>query len=112
MSDPRHPEYERHADGWHEWSTDTSDRRDDGVLLGKPKRLFVRCGDDLAGLIEIVEADVTSDKPEGRQLEGTPDVWLNLTGELADWLIERLQKARATNAEEEKLAASPTGAPQ
>lgn len=89
-----HPNYERHAADWHEWSTDTSERQNDGTLLGKPQRLFVRVGD--IGLIELVEAQVTSDKPEGRELDGKGEHLLMLNDDLAEWLIGALGKALTT----------------
>lgn len=82
-------DFERHSDDWHEWSTDTSDEEkpDDHI------RMFVRT--DELGLVSVTEARVTSRAPGARELEGGELLHLILNSELCDWLIDKLQKARA-----------------
>ena len=99
MSESVHKNFERHASDWHEFSTDVSDRHQDGTLIGKPERLFVRSGADCGMFISIVQAKVTSDTATGRELEGQSETLLLLTDDLADWLISSLTKARAAHVE-------------
>jgi hypothetical protein len=99
VSDPIHRDYERHSVDWHEWSTDTTSRHSDGRIVEgeKPQRMFVRV--DGSGLISVSEGPVTSDKPEGRELGGKSNDLLSISGGLAAWLIDALQKAHAVNEE-------------
>lgn len=83
----------RGSDGWAEWSTDTSERHSDGTPIPgtKPHRLFVRVSD---GLVEIVDAEVTSYNPGARELDlrkrGTS---MLLTNGLGRWLHAALGRA-------------------
>ena len=92
MADSR--DHARHVDDWHEWSTDTTARNADGSIFEgeKPHRLFVRMG--LQSFIALIEAQVTTDIPGARQLEGK-STELALTDQQAEWLIEALQQALA-----------------
>lgn len=103
MTEPDEPgrsgpigDYERHAQDWHEWSTDVSDYDHKGERIGPPKRLFVRNQD---GCCELIESEVTSANPAARELENGRVFSLYLGRILAEWLHAALGKALAVDNE-------------